>query len=265
MRARTFGAFIVGLVVGIVALGIGLWFSGGLNVPARWAFARWANRAHAAPPAPVDTSMPDLAAAPKQPPLVPPPSDLPQTVAPAAAQPNSPSQGEAERSMPEAFPDHPIVPIKGVQPGSLSDTFHDARDGHRHGALDIAAARGTPVLAAVEGNVAKLFNSNQGGLTVYQDDDSRDYCYYYAHLDRYAPGLKEGMLLRQGDVLGYVGSTGDAQPNAPHLHFAIFRMGPDKAWWKGAAVDPLPLLQQNASGAEPPPRPSSQTPPARAR
>lgn len=268
MRARTFGAFIIGFVVGILVLGVALWFTGGLNVPQQWAFARWGNRAHAVPAAPEDTSMPNLAAAPKQPPLVPPPSGLPQTVAPAAAQPNSAapsSQGEAERSMPEGFPDHPVVPIAGVQPGSLTDTYHDKRDGHQHGALDIPATRGTPVHAAVEGNVAKLFNSKQGGLTVYQDDDSRNYCYYYAHLDRYAPGLKEGMLLRKGDVLGYVGSTGDAQAKAPHLHFAIFRLGPDKAWWKGTAIDPLPILQQSASGGEPPSHPSSQTPPAQGR
>ena len=77
-------------------------------------------------------------------------------------------------------------------------------------------------------NVARLFASKQGGLTVYQFDNTSEYCYYYAHLDHYAPGLKEGTLLRKGDVLGYVGSTGDAQPNAPHLHLAVFRFGPEK-------------------------------------
>jgi murein DD-endopeptidase MepM/ murein hydrolase activator NlpD len=269
MRARTFAAFVIGFVVGIIVLAVGLWSAGGLNVSPKWAATPWLNRVRGVPPAaPVDTSMPNLASAPKQPPLVPPPSDLPQTVASAAQKANSPapsSQGEAERSMPEAFPDRPMVPIAGVRPGSLSDTFNDARDGHRHGALDIPAQRGTPVLAAVEGNVAKLFNSKQGGLTVYQYDDSRNYCYYYAHLDRYAPGLKEGMLLRKGDVLGYVGSTGDAQANAPHLHFAVFRLGSDKAWWKGTAIDPLPLLQQQAKGAYTPSPTSSQTPPAAAR
>jgi murein DD-endopeptidase MepM/ murein hydrolase activator NlpD len=105
------------------------------------------------------------------------------------------------------------------------------------------ASRGTPVLAVAEGNVAKLFTSKQGGLTVYQFDNTGNWCFYYAHLDRYAPGLKEGTLLRKGDTLGYVGTTGDAPPDAPHLHFAVFRLGPEKHWWQGTAIDPLPLLK----------------------
>ena len=104
-------------------------------------------------------------------------------------------------------------------------------------------AGGTPVMAVAQGNVVKLFNSKPGGLTVYQFDDSQTMCYYYAHLYHYAPGLTEGTLLRKGDVLGYVGSTGDASPNAPHLHFAIFRLGPEKQWWKGTAIDPLPFFR----------------------
>jgi len=135
------------------------------------------------------------------------------------------------------------MPIQGIDPHRLTDSFNDARDGHRHEALDIPSARGTPVHAVVEGNVAKLFNSKPGGITVYQFDDSSTYCYYYAHLDHYAAGLQEGMLLRKGDVLGYVGSTGDASANAPHLHLAVFKLGPDKKWWQGAAIDPLPLLK----------------------
>lgn len=181
--------------------------------------------------------MPNLAAAPKQPGIAPSPADLPQTVSAAA------NQGEAERSIAEGNTDHPIIPIAGIPPGQLQDTFHDKRNGHEHEALDIPAARNTPVLAAVEGNVAKLFTSKQGGLTVYQFDDSQKYCYYYAHLDHYANGLKEGTLLRKGQVLGYVGTTGDAPPDVPHLHFAVFRLGPEKSWWKGTALNPLPLLR----------------------
>ena len=262
MRARTFAALVIGFVAGIVCAAAALWFTIGLNVPQSWAAWRTTVRALAsapqtpAPPAPVqqptstaqqptataalqppvDSSLPDLSAAPKQPPLVPAPSDLPQTVPPAA-------QGEAERSVPEADIDHPIVPIKGVAANKIQDTFYDNRDGHQHDALDIMAPRGTPVIAAVEGNVAKLFHSQQGGNTVYQFDDSGKFCYYYAHLDRYAPGLKEGTLLRRGQVLGYVGTTGNAPPTTPHLHFAIFRLGADKSWWKGTAIDPLPLLR----------------------
>jgi len=135
------------------------------------------------------------------------------------------------------------MPVTGVDPSKLHTNFEELRSGHRHEALDMMAPRGTPVTAVAQGNVVKLFISKQGGLTVYQFDDSQTLCYYYAHLDRYAPGLQEGTLLRKGDVLGYVGSTGDASPNAPHLHFAIFKLGPEKQWWKGTAVDPLPYFK----------------------
>lgn len=135
------------------------------------------------------------------------------------------------------------MPIAGVDPATLRDTFNDMRDGQPHQALDIMAPRGTPVMAVDEGNVVKLFTSKEGGLTVYQFNDARNRCYYYAHLDHYAPALQEGTLLRRGDVLGYVGSTGNASPDAPHLHFAVFELGPEKEWWKGTAIDPLPLLQ----------------------
>ena len=135
------------------------------------------------------------------------------------------------------------MPIAGVDPNKLTDTFNEGREGHTHEALDIAAARGTPVLAVADGRVAKLFTSKQGGLTVYQFDATGQFCYYYAHLDGYAPGLKEDAQLRTGDVLGYVGTTGNAPPNAPHLHFAVFRLGPEKKWWEGTAIHPLPLLR----------------------
>jgi peptidoglycan LD-endopeptidase LytH len=135
------------------------------------------------------------------------------------------------------------MPLADVDPAKLTSNFAEKRSGRAHEALDIMAPRGTPVMAVDQGNVVKLFTSKEGGLTVYQFDDSRTRCYYYAHLDRYAPGLKEGMLLRKGEVLGYVGSTGNASPNASHLHFAVFILGPEKQWWKGTPIDPLPLLQ----------------------
>jgi murein DD-endopeptidase MepM/ murein hydrolase activator NlpD len=135
-----------------------------------------------------------------------------------------------------------IIPVKGVRPEDLRDHFNEMRGGHRHEAIDIMAPRGTPVLAADRGAVAKLFLSKPGGLTVYQFDDSQTYCYYYAHLDHYAPGLKEGTLLRKGDVLGYVGSSGNASPDSPHLHFAIFRLGPERRWYEGTAINPYWLL-----------------------
>jgi murein DD-endopeptidase MepM/ murein hydrolase activator NlpD len=135
------------------------------------------------------------------------------------------------------------MPVAGIDPDKLTSTFSQARHGHLHEALDIMAPRGTPVIAVANGVVAKLFTSKEGGLTVYQFDDSETWCYYYAHLDRYQPGLAEGVLVHRGEVLGYVGSTGDASPDAPHLHFAVFRLGPEKQWWKGTAVDPLALLK----------------------
>jgi len=136
-----------------------------------------------------------------------------------------------------------LIPVAGVGAGQLTDTFNDTRDGtRRHEALDIMAARGTPVLAAADGTVAKLFTSVPGGLTIYEFDPTGTYAYYYAHLDHYAPGLAEGKALKRGDVIAYVGSTGNASADAPHLHFAIFVLGPEKQWWKGTAIDPYPLF-----------------------
>ncbi|MGA3040939.1 MAG: M23 family metallopeptidase [Bryobacteraceae bacterium] len=131
-----------------------------------------------------------------------------------------------------------IIPVQGVHAEDLPDDFNQIRGGHRHEAIDIMAPRGTPVLAADNGSVVKLFLSKPGGLTVYQFDESQTYCYYYAHLNSYAPRLQEGMPLRKGDVLGYVGSSGNASPDAPHLHFAVFQLGPERRWWEGTPIDP---------------------------
>ena len=136
-----------------------------------------------------------------------------------------------------------VVPVQGIARADLHDSFSDARGGDRsHEALDIMAPRGTPVVAAVDGHVEKLFDSVPGGLTIYQFDPQGRHAYYYAHLDRYAAGLEEGDAVRQGQVIGYVGSTGNASDEAPHLHFAIFVLGPEKRWWEGTAINPYPLL-----------------------
>lgn len=142
-----------------------------------------------------------------------------------------------------------LLPVRGVLPSQLRSTFADTRGGgtRPHEALDIMAPRGTPVLAAVDGTVEKLFASVPGGLTIYEFDRARTRAYYYAHLDRYADGLAEGRALRRGDVIGYVGSTGNAAEDAPHLHFAIFVLGPEKHWWEGTAIDPYPLLANAAA------------------
>jgi murein DD-endopeptidase MepM/ murein hydrolase activator NlpD len=137
-----------------------------------------------------------------------------------------------------------ILPVIGITPGQLVDSFNDERgDGSRvHGAIDIMAPRGTPVLAAAGGTVEKLFNSKLGGLTVYIRRPDGAWVDYYAHLDSYAPGLAEGQKVVQGQMIALVGSTGDASAEGPHLHFEVKAMAPGEGWWQGIAVDPFPLL-----------------------
>lgn len=135
------------------------------------------------------------------------------------------------------------LPVAGLAAKDIQDTFNETRKGQRrHEATDILSPRGTPVLAIDDGVIRKLFLSKQGGLTVYQFDTEETYCYYYAHLDGYAPGLREGMPVHRGDTLGYAGATGNASANTPHLHLAIFKLGPEKRWWEGAPINPYPLL-----------------------
>ena len=136
-------------------------------------------------------------------------------------------------------PDSLTIPVVGVERSQLHDSFRDGRVGHVHDALDIMARRGTPVVAAVDGTIRKLFTSRRGGLTIYEFDQTATRSYYYAHLDRYA-AIREGQAVHRGDVIGYVGSTGNA--NTPHLHFAIAVLPAAKQWWKGVAVDPFPEL-----------------------
>lgn len=137
------------------------------------------------------------------------------------------------------------IPVRGVEENELYDSFDDARGSRVHQAIDIMAERGTPVLAVEDGSIEKLFESKAGGLTIYQFDPSEAFCYYYAHLDSYAHNLREGATVKKGDVIGYVGSTGNAPKNAPHLHFAIFRLTSEKQWWKGEPLNPYPLLRGN--------------------
>ena len=134
---------------------------------------------------------------------------------------------------------HLSIPVQGLTLGALRNSFADARDRTRqHEAIDIPAARGTPVLAVEDGRIEKFFTSVRGGLTIYQFDPSRTYAYYYAHLDRYQAGLKEHERVKRGQVLGFVGTTGNAPPNAPHLHFGIFLLTDKKNWWQGAPLNP---------------------------
>lgn len=131
------------------------------------------------------------------------------------------------------------LPVAGVTVDELRDSFADPRSGHIHQALDIVAPRGTRVVAVDDGLVHKLHSSARGGLTVYQFDRSQSYCYMYSHLDRYAPGLREGDVLRKGSLVGYVGTTGNAPPDVPHLHLEIVELTPARVWCRGRPVNPF--------------------------
>ena len=139
-----------------------------------------------------------------------------------------------------------LIPVAGVRPDQLQDTFKDARsEGREHDAIDIMAPRGTPVLATADGRIVKLFYSEKGGITIYQLANDSKMIYYYAHLERYADGLAEGHYARQGEVIGYVGDTGNATPGEYHLHFAISIVDDPNQWWGGVAINPYPLLRGN--------------------
>lgn len=142
-----------------------------------------------------------------------------------------------------------LIPVAGVEATALIDTWGDSRGGgsRRHNAIDIMAPRGTPVVAAAPGTVEKLFNSENGGLTVYVRTMDGGTVHYYAHLDAYRAGLGEGQRVRTGDVLGTVGSTGSASAEAPHLHFEVKRLGPGERWHQGREVNPYPLLAGGAT------------------
>jgi murein DD-endopeptidase MepM/ murein hydrolase activator NlpD len=137
------------------------------------------------------------------------------------------------------------VPVQGVRAADVPDTFGERRDGgaRPHRALDILAPRGTPVLSAADGRVVKLFESGAGGHTVYIADAAGRWIYYYAHLDAYRPGLAEGQTVRAGDAIATVGASGNANPAAPHLHFAVARVADLRRWWAGTPVDPRPYLR----------------------
>jgi murein DD-endopeptidase MepM/ murein hydrolase activator NlpD len=139
-----------------------------------------------------------------------------------------------------------VVPVAGVTPAELRSSFDDARGGgtRRHNALDIPAPRGTPVISATPGRVLRLYNSKAGGIMIYAADATERFILMYGHLDRYADGLKEGMRLARGQTIGYVGTTGNAPANVPHLHFAIARTSNVERWWTGTPVDPAPLLKR---------------------
>jgi murein DD-endopeptidase MepM/ murein hydrolase activator NlpD len=135
---------------------------------------------------------------------------------------------------------HLQLPIATAHTDVMRGQFAGTREGGRRGheAVDIMAPRNTPVHAVDAGTIAKLFQSRQGGTTIYQFDPERRFCYYYAHLESYAANLREGQTVSRGEMIGFVGTSGNAPPTTPHLHFAIFELNADRRWWQGTAVDP---------------------------
>ena len=136
-----------------------------------------------------------------------------------------------------------LIPVAGVKPSDLRDTYNDARsEGRTHNAIDIIAPRGTPVVACADGRIVKLFNSEKGGITIYQLSADERMLYYYAHLERYADGLREQTYARRGELLGYVGDTGNAVPGNYHLHFEVSAVADPTRYWESVSLNPYPLL-----------------------
>ncbi|WP_422506694.1 M23 family metallopeptidase [Stenotrophomonas sp. GZD-301] len=177
-----------------------------------------------------------------------PPAPAPLNAAVAPVAPSAVSAPTTSAPAPPAPAGTLLLPVQGIAATQLQDTFTDARsEGRVHDAIDILAPAGTPVLAVADGTVEKLFDSERGGLTLYQFEPSGRYCYYYAHLQRYADGIVEKKAIKRGEVIGYVGSTGNASPDAPHLHFEIHRLGAERQWWKGESLNPYPVLRGGAA------------------
>ena len=163
---------------------------------------------------------------------------------PAAAEPLDTPVAESTVTV---QPNQLLIPVQNIRPSDLSDTYSDSRDGgsRLHEALDIMAPKGTSVLSATPGVIERLFQSDAGGKTIYVRSVDGETIYYYAHLDDYAQGLKEGQRVRRGQRIGTVGSSGNASEDAPHLHFAILQTTKDAEWWEPAtAINPFPLLSK---------------------
>lgn len=188
------------------------------------------------------------------PPVNAPAPETPPATAPAPPQPeirSNPRPGAAPA--PGSLPSAPetgspqqeglLLPVAGIPPTSVRDTFNDMRGSVPHEALDIMAPKGTPVIAAADGVIRKLFESRKGGYTIYQFSPDETLCYYYAHLDHYAPGLEEGQRVRRGDIIAFVGTSGNADAAGPHLHFAVTQLEADKKWWTGTPIDPYLMLE----------------------
>lgn len=138
------------------------------------------------------------------------------------------------------------IPIDGFEPERMKGSFYEGRAGARHEAVDMLSPRNTPVHAVCDGRIARLFYSHLGGMTIYQFDSHERFVFYYAHLQRYAPDLVEGMVVKKGDIIGFVGTSGNAPPNTPHLHFSISMLGPQKQWWRAVSLDPYEVFTRKS-------------------
>ena len=216
------GGFVLGMVV--MAALFAIFPMGPLT------FADSATEAATRPESPVTTVRPSAREVPA---AVAPPA---QTVAAVPAMSADPFETLRERRL--------ELPVQGAKREDLRDMFDEERGtGRKHEAIDMLAPRHTPVVAVEDGTIARLFLSDAGGITVYQFDPTSTFCYYYAHLQGYVEGLKEGDRVKRGDVIGYVGTTGNAPKDTPHLHFAIFQLTDKKQWWQGTPIDPYKVLR----------------------
>ena len=230
-RGELLAAAAVGFLLGAGAVGVVLWWAGegeeeqAVLAAAEELAARGEEAAEPPPEGPETTIAPPGAEAP------PPAGELAET---AGELPDIARLRDRQL----------LLPVQGVALGELYDNFAEARGERRHDAIDILAPRNTPVQAVEGGTIARLFESDRGGLTVYQFDPTESYVYYYAHLESYAAGLEEGESVARGQVIGYIGTSGNAPPATPHLHFAIHKLGPEKRWWKGEPVNPFLVFQR---------------------
>jgi peptidoglycan LD-endopeptidase LytH len=168
--------------------------------------------------------------------MIPSPSPSPPSLSPSPALAATPALTATFLSL--------VIPVVGVRHDQLHDTFNESRsEGRVHEAIDIIAPQGSRVVAATDGTIARLFTSEKGGLTIYQLSADQQWVFYYAHLDRYAEGLTEKQAVRQGEIIGYVGDTGNAQPGNYHLHFAVWQITDPKDFWKGTNMNPYDMLR----------------------
>jgi murein DD-endopeptidase MepM/ murein hydrolase activator NlpD len=162
---------------------------------------------------------------------------------------------QARHAVAELRARHLLLPIQGFNPESIKGSFYEKRGTEMHEAADMLAPRNTPVIAVEDGTIAKLWMSKAGGITIYQFDASQRYVYYYAHLESYAPNLKDGDIVKRGQIIGFVGTSGNAPPNTPHLHFSISVVTEPGRWWSGAQIDPYEVFTNNGRSEPTPPRP----------